>query len=293
MKRIFALITVLCLCLSLCACKNSNSKTSSEVSSSLNKNENVSSSINETEQKTPALTFADSEKAYFEIVYKGSEAPAVISNKQDYEFIKNYNYAYNITGEQEKVLSSFPDKSVINFITEDGDNATYYLLEDGKIMEQQANKDSAAAQTTFYVFTANKEDILTKEKLTQLINKYNTNKPEEEKKLQAEIYKAVVKYLINVSDKSIEKTKSLTTSDFYNTIKADTEDSRSSCTNKFLEYEFAGFVQVTVMETANEPYQAMVIVKQKTPEYDEPVSFECYFDIVKENDKVLIDNMIY
>ncbi len=163
MKRI--LILCLILCLGLCACQkaeppesnNSNLNSFDEYETTLIRNLTASEDVSNIES--------------LKIEYKNAAEPIDVTEKNDLNFLKEYTYGGDFPTNRLHELYVYPPHCLITV----NESIKLYLLEDGSIAKQVMSGDSEVPEDerTYEIYTAEKENMLTKEKLIALFKKYD------------------------------------------------------------------------------------------------------------------------
>ncbi len=97
----------------------------------------------------------------------------VINDKADMEFLQNYTYSNSRTTKKGLENQLLKDKTNYSFevVTKNQSKYFLYLMQDGSIAIQQMCGDSEVSEISYDFYTADKEDMLTKEKLESLTSK--------------------------------------------------------------------------------------------------------------------------
>ncbi len=165
MKKIFVLSLALFLCISICACRKSEPSESYAIGEEKYKNSLVYN-LTKTGNFDNILSFV--------ISHKYDDEPTFISDKNDLKFLNYYHYS----GEQYPMdkldeLFVFPENTVLTIKAEGGYDKPHYLLSDGSIVVPQDKSDTDTTKVSYDIFKADKENMLTEEKLIALLKKYD------------------------------------------------------------------------------------------------------------------------
>lgn len=98
-----------------------------------------------------------------------------LTDKEDMEFLQKYTYSHYRTDKRENWDGWLKDNSDLSLtvMTENLVTTDLYLMKDGSIAIAQMCGDSEVPEISYDFYTADKADILTKEKLELLSNKEN------------------------------------------------------------------------------------------------------------------------
>jgi hypothetical protein len=166
LAKVFTLFFLIVIMFSFCSCKSKN-----KIS--------TTSSIPTTTQNTRtlllAMTASDNLDNIGGIRIVSSSCTIgspIISNKNDMEFLQNYTYSHSRTTKKALEQQLLKDRTNYSFevVTPNGSKYFLYLMQDGSIATKQMCGDSGVADISYDFYTADKKDILTKEKLELLLN---------------------------------------------------------------------------------------------------------------------------
>ncbi len=97
----------------------------------------------------------------------------IINDTSDMKFLQKYTYSHYRTTKKELENQLLKDKTNYSFevVTKNQSKYFLYLMQDGSIAIQQMCGDSEVSEISYDFYTADKEDMLTKEKLESLTSK--------------------------------------------------------------------------------------------------------------------------
>ena len=175
MKRIFVLSLVLVLSLGLCACQKAEPTESnkSNVNSSEEYKITLIRQLTGTEKTDNISDFAICDTYGNELVK--------ITDKKDLNFLKQYTYNCGLPENETNEIFNYPDTKMVVSKSDFGE-LSFFIFSDGRIAIQVMCGDSGVPESerTYEIYTADKEDMLTEEKLTALLKKYDdTNNGED------------------------------------------------------------------------------------------------------------------
>ncbi len=168
MKRIFLLSLVLVLSLSFCACQKA------EPTESNNSNSNSFGEYKTTLIRRLTGTENIDNISDFAICDTYGNEPVKITDKKDFNFLKQYTYNGELPTNEINEIFKYPDTKMVVLKFNNGE-ISLFIFSDGRIVIQVMCGDSGLSESerTYEIYTADKENMLTEEKLTELLKKYD------------------------------------------------------------------------------------------------------------------------
>ena len=108
-----------------------------------------------------------------EILSGEYDVPVQISDKNDFAFLTQYYYSHLYPSEKFHELFLFPENSIMN-VWINGAQSVMYLTQDGSIVIQEMCGDNGVEERNYEVYTAEDKYVLTEEKLSDLLKKYES-----------------------------------------------------------------------------------------------------------------------